>query len=257
VLQLAEPIRSAGFNVLAINFRGSWGSGGRYGLVTRIEDVKAALAFARSQSATYNVDTSHLLVVGWSMGGFNALVAGVEDPAIACTVALAPANYGSRRVERIRQEMAEPPDLDQTVAGLSGFTNRELRREVLASQARIDVATRMEGLAGRPLLIVQAKQDATVPADDVGEYVAAARGTHASPFDHVMIDANHAFTLEGNRSELASVVTSWISRHCRPHGPADVAAADLSCWVSAAGLRAGPGRRGAASGGGAPPRPPG
>lgn len=215
VLELAEPMQRAGFNVLAINFRGSWGSGGRYGVVARIEDVKAALAFARLRAAAYNVDTAHLMVVGWSAGGFNALVAGLEDPSLACTVAIAPANYGAKRVDRYRQEATEPATLDEAIVGLSGFTARDLRREVLGNQPRFDVARRMESLKGRPLLIVQGKQDETVPADDIKPYVDAARSVGVAPFDHVLIDANHGYTLDGNRRELASVVVNWITKHCK------------------------------------------
>lgn len=215
VLQLAAPIQGTGFNVLAINYRGSWGSAGRYGLVARIEDVKAALAFARARAAMYNVDTARLSVVGWSMGGFNALAAAVEDPSLRCTVAIAPANYGERRVDRFRQEAAEPPNLDEAVAGLSGYTARDLRREVLGNQSRLEIGNRMIAFKERPLLIVEAKQDQVVPAADVKPYVDAARAANASPLDHVLMDANHNFTLDGNRNELASMVASWTAKHCK------------------------------------------
>lgn len=214
VLELAEPMQRAGFNVLTMNFRGSFGSGGRYGLVARIEDVNAALTFARAQAATYNVDTARLTVIGWSAGGFDALLTAVEDPSRRCAVAIAPADYGARRAEQIRGQTTEPPNLDEAMVGLGGVTPRDLRREVLENQPRFDVVSRMEPLRGRPLLIVQAAQDQNVPADDVSAYVAAARTAGADPFDHVLIDANHNFTLEGNRAELASVVVSWISKNC-------------------------------------------
>jgi dipeptidyl aminopeptidase/acylaminoacyl peptidase len=215
VLELAEPMRQAGFNVLTMNFRGSWGSGGRYGLVARIEDVNAALTFARAQAATYNVDTARLTVIGWSLGGFDALLTAVENPNRRCTVAIAPGDNGARRVERIRRAAAEPPNIDNAIVGLGGVSGRDLQRELLANQPRFDVVSRMQPLKGRPLLIVQAAQDQNVPADDVNGYVAAARTAGVAPFDHVLIDANHAFNLEGNRAELASVVVSWITKNCR------------------------------------------
>jgi dipeptidyl aminopeptidase/acylaminoacyl peptidase len=215
VLGLAQPMQRAGFNVLAINYRGSWGSGGRHSVMARIEDAKAAMTFARSQAAIYDVDTAHLIVVGWSAGGFTALVASVEDPRFACTVAIAPGNYGARATERIRQETAEPADFDEATAGLGGSTPRERRGEILANQPRLDVARRMDRLEGRPLLIVQGKQDQSVPADDIKPYVDAARSVGLAPFDHVLIDANHNYTLDGNRNELASAVVNWITKHCK------------------------------------------
>jgi hypothetical protein len=57
-------------------------------------------------------------------------------------------------------------------------------------------------------------QDETVPAGDVQAYVDVARTVGAEPFDHIQIDANHTFRLDGNRPELASVVVSWLTGHC-------------------------------------------
>jgi dipeptidyl aminopeptidase/acylaminoacyl peptidase len=207
-------MQRAGFNVLAINYRGSWGSGGRYSRVGRIEDAKAAVTFALAHAVTYDVDTAHIMVVGYSAGGSTAMAASVEDPRFACTVAIAPSNY-SRVIERIRQETAEPADIDEATAGLGGSTPRERRTELLANQHRLDVARRMEGLKGRPLLIVQGTRDQTVSADDISPYVDGARSVGVAPFDHVLIDANHAFNLDGNRNELASVVVNWITKHCK------------------------------------------
>jgi fermentation-respiration switch protein FrsA (DUF1100 family) len=73
----------------------------------------------------------------------------------------------------------------------------------------------MQSFKARPLLIVQGKRDQTVPADEVKPYVDAARAVAAQPFDHVLIDADHAFTLEGTRGELATAVMSWLTAHCR------------------------------------------
>ena len=51
--------------------------------------------------------------------------------------------------------------------------------------------------------------------EDIAAYVSGAQSAGAAPFDHVMIDANHNFTLDGTRKELASTVVGWVSRHCR------------------------------------------
>jgi fermentation-respiration switch protein FrsA (DUF1100 family) len=105
--------------------------------------------------------------------------------------------------------------VNELVIGLSGYTGRDQRREIVANQPRFDVASRMGTLKGRPLLIVQAKQDETVPADDIVAYVDAARSFGAAPFAHIVIDANHNFTLERPRKELASEVVSWVTKYCR------------------------------------------
>jgi dipeptidyl aminopeptidase/acylaminoacyl peptidase len=215
VLELAHPLQRAGFNVLAINYRGAWGSGGSYSLLNRMEDVNAAVTFAKTSGAQrFGVDSARLSLVGHSAGGFNALAAGIHDPTIACVVSIAPANYGAERVARI-QHGPVPVTVNEPVVGLAGYTTRDYRNEIVANQARLNLTSRMSAFKNRPLLIVQGKQDETVPADEVAPYSEGGRVAGASPFDHIHLDANHNYTLPGNRKELASVVAQWLTKNCR------------------------------------------
>ena len=212
VLELAQPLQRAGFNVVSFNYRGSWGSAGTYGLLSRIEDTKAALAFVKSEAAArYRVDPARVAVLGHSLGGWNALINSVEEPGVRCTVAIAPASGGSAAVRLI--DAGNPAGLDQPIPGLGGYTVRDMRRESVANQPRVEVAARLATLKGHPLLIVEGKQDkAPTVAEAVAAYVTAAVAAAAAPFDHVQIDGGHNF--EGNRKELASLVVGWMTRHC-------------------------------------------
>ena len=214
VLELAQPLQAAGFNVLAFNYRGAWGSSGSYGVINQIDDVKAALAFVREEAARFGVDPTRVTVVGASFGGWNALITTVEETSVTCTVAIAPAEMRAA-IRGLRERNAlTAPDVDDPVPGLGGLTWGDNRRELLANERRVDVAAQMEQLRDRPLLIIQAKQDEVVPPEWVATYVDAARTAGASPFVHVEIDADHNFSLDGNRAELANVVVSWLTEHC-------------------------------------------
>jgi dipeptidyl aminopeptidase/acylaminoacyl peptidase len=211
VLELAQPLQNAGFNVLAFNYRGAWGSGGSYSLANRIEDVKAAMAFVKGAGGQFGVDSARLTVIGHSLGGLNALLQSADQSDTKCTVALAPVYLGAKMLSGAQ---AWTPSAN-AVGGLGGYSDRDLRLDILSNQPRLDVATRLDKLKQQPLLIVEAKRDAEVKAEDVGVYVSVAQSTGVAPFDHVTIDANHNFTLEGNRKELASTVVGWVSKHCR------------------------------------------
>src|SRR5262249_30759002 len=50
-LDLAQAIRRAGWNVLALHYRGSWKVGGTFSLAHAIEDANAMIAFVRSPAA--------------------------------------------------------------------------------------------------------------------------------------------------------------------------------------------------------------
>ena len=139
VLVLAQPPQRAGFNVRAFNYRGAWGSEGRYSIVGRIEDVAAAVTFVKSLAGRFSSDPARLIVVGHSMGGWNALVASVEDRNLNCTVGIAPASYGAIGVERIRQGQSQRAlaTLESWTQGLHG---RQQRQRLFENQPLFDVA---------------------------------------------------------------------------------------------------------------------
>ncbi|MGA0600187.1 alpha/beta hydrolase family protein [Caulobacter sp. KR2-114] len=71
-LDLAQAVRRAGWNVVAINYRGSWGSPGAFSFAQNLEDARAALAFARdpANAGPLQIDTGRIAIAGHSMGGW-------------------------------------------------------------------------------------------------------------------------------------------------------------------------------------------
>lgn len=214
VLELGRPLSRAGFNALAFNYRGAWGSGGTYSVAGNLEDVKTVLAYVRQAEVAerYGVDTTKLMLVGHSLGSFNALLTGGEESDIMCTVGIAAGDFGAAMITYL-DEVGEVPGADVPMPGLGGYTTNDLIGEIRADQPRFDLRARMVVLKGRPLLFVSASQDDTVvvPIDGV---VAAARVAGVEPLDHVVLDANHNFTLDGNIAELSTVVIDWMTEHC-------------------------------------------
>jgi pimeloyl-ACP methyl ester carboxylesterase len=80
-LDLAQAVRRAGWNVLTLHYRGSWGSPGTYSYPHLIEDGVAALAFVRSPAnvAAYGVDPGRIVLAGHSSGGFVAVNTAVRS----------------------------------------------------------------------------------------------------------------------------------------------------------------------------------
>jgi pimeloyl-ACP methyl ester carboxylesterase len=64
-LDLAQAIRSNGWDVLTFTYRGAWGSAGEFSISNAIEDAAAALAFARSpEGAKLGIDAHHIVLAG-------------------------------------------------------------------------------------------------------------------------------------------------------------------------------------------------
>jgi acetyl esterase/lipase len=69
-LDLAQAARRAGWNAVAFNYRGSWGSPGVYRFAQNLEDADAVLAYLRdpANSARLGIDTKRIAIAGHSMG---------------------------------------------------------------------------------------------------------------------------------------------------------------------------------------------
>ena len=78
-------MRRAGFNVLTLHYRGSWGSPGTFTFGHAAQDADAAVAFLRAPAAVakFHIDPARIFVAGHSMGGFMAASAAAHDPRIA------------------------------------------------------------------------------------------------------------------------------------------------------------------------------
>src|SRR5215472_2251995 len=83
-LDLAYSIRRAGWNVLVPFYRGAWGSGGTFSFTHALEDAQASIDFLRApENAKKNrIDSSRIVVLGHSMGGFVAAYLTAHDPQV-------------------------------------------------------------------------------------------------------------------------------------------------------------------------------
>lgn len=83
-LDLAQALRRAGHNVLAVHYRGSWGVKGSFSFEHAIEVSDAQIDWLSSPaiSAKYGTDPAKIIVIGHSMGGFMALSAAAHYPSV-------------------------------------------------------------------------------------------------------------------------------------------------------------------------------
>ena len=91
---MVQFMASRGYAVLQVNFRGSTGYGDEWydaGLrnwgTVMVDDITAATNWAISQGIA---DPAHVCIVGWSYGGYAALMSAVREPDLyKCAVSIA------------------------------------------------------------------------------------------------------------------------------------------------------------------------
>ncbi len=100
---IAKALNAEGYVVLIFDYRGFGESEGpRWRLIPReqVNDVRAALTFVADQP---QVDADSLAVLGISLGGSNAIVAGALDQRVDAVVAIEPIGDGARWLRSLRR----------------------------------------------------------------------------------------------------------------------------------------------------------
>lgn len=90
-LGLAERLNSAGFNILVFNYQGSYLSEGNFSFDNSIDNVSAAFNFLTDpeNQTKYKIDTSKIVVCGYSFGGTIAIESAMYNNKIRYLISIA------------------------------------------------------------------------------------------------------------------------------------------------------------------------
>ncbi|WP_174273177.1 alpha/beta fold hydrolase [Sphingomonas bacterium] len=180
-LDLAQAARRAGWNVLTLHYRGSWGSPGTYSFAHCIEDGKAALAFLRAPQAVkaYRINVDRIVVAGHSLGGIVAARVSADDDAVAGTFLIDPADIAATG-----RDFADPAKKQAFVEGelrgdmppLAGTSVEALSDETAQAGEALDLVAAARKLADRPLMVIGAERGIGQRGKAAAEAAVAAGG---------------------------------------------------------------------------------
>jgi len=211
-LDLAQDLRSNGFNVLFFHYRGAWGSEGTYSFTHVIEDVAAATDYLRANAETYRTDPNKLILIGHSMGGFAALEAAARDDRIACVAGIAPANIGPL-ADASAERAAGFAAYADTMQMLSGLTGENAIAEITANREAFDTRLLAPKLSGKSVLLIGGDKDTSVPADTViNPLIAAYEAEQGIDLTAKILSGDHSFSW--SRQELIGEIVDW-AESCR------------------------------------------
>ncbi len=110
----ADILSSAGFNVVFVPYRGTWGSEGELSADNVLEDARATLEFVRSPEVqdAHRIDPDAIALWGISFGGWAALSLAATEPDVTCVASQVVANMGTygkqwQASEQVRNAYAE------------------------------------------------------------------------------------------------------------------------------------------------------
>ena len=81
-LDIAQVVRAHGWNVIYFDYRGSWGSQGKFSFKNCVEDVVNVVSFCKKYQDSFQIDTSNIVLFGHSMAGWVCLKAIQQLPTV-------------------------------------------------------------------------------------------------------------------------------------------------------------------------------
>lgn len=210
-LDLAQAARRAGWNVLTLHYRGSWGSPGTFSIAGAVEDAESALAFLRRPDVAreYRIDPHRIVAGGHSMGAFAAALAGAGDIAGLLLIdawnagadgeAIAAAGAAGRA-----QAEASFDDLGHS---LNGATPTTLTDELIRNGRSWNLVSQASRLAARPVQMVSATHGEAERLRPLVEAIRRHDGERRLTV--VELDTDHSFA--DHRIALAAEVVAWLN----------------------------------------------
>jgi diadenosine tetraphosphate (Ap4A) HIT family hydrolase/pimeloyl-ACP methyl ester carboxylesterase len=210
-IDLMQAVRRAGWNVMRINYRGSWGSPGKFSFANARADGEAAVAFLNDPAnvAKYRIDPKRIVVAGHSMGGFMAADASAADPRVAGTVLIDAWDIGKRKAQitDLASRKAAIEKMRPDTAPLAGTSAELLIKEIETDAAKLDLEALSARIADRPLLMVGAEH---AGAPTTRKLAAAARQAQAKALTETYMDTDHSFS--DSRIALEAEVLRWLGQ---------------------------------------------
>jgi uncharacterized protein len=213
-LDLAQAIRRAGWNVLYFDYRGSWGSPGDFSFTHCIEDTQAAIAYMRDpiNAKKLRADSTRIVLIGHSMGGFMANFAGAQDAKVAAVGMISAANLGGMEtwasnsghdatVEYIAASLKA-----EGMAPLAGCTPESLAQEIEANFKQWNFVESAAKLTDRPVLVVTS-DDGLATGND--EFVKALKKTGSTKVTATHMTTDHSYS--DHRIALETAVLQWLA----------------------------------------------
>ncbi len=205
---LAQSIRRAGWNVLSINYRGSWGSPGRFHFAQNLEDAKAALAFARdpANAKTYGFDPTRLVVIGHSMGGWVSAETLAADDKLLGGITISAGDMGFVGLGAKMSHKLVADAMNEDRETLVDATGDNMADELAAHGAQWSFAAIAPQLVNRRLLVLYSND--FVKAHSVG-LINAVQKAGGKLIDTGYADTDHSWN--DHRIELQVRVLNWLA----------------------------------------------
>ena len=201
-LDLAQAVRRAGWVAVTFNYRGSWGSPGRFSFRGNLDDAAAVLTYLRQPGNAQKLrgDPKRIALMGHSMGGWVAAQTGAADREVIGTLLISAWDPTVRTTHK-----ALVADMADDMETLAGVTPESMALQVEALPKSLGLSQAAAGLKEKPLLVLTA-DDGLQPAGEALIQAIKAQGGNQASISHVATD--HSWS--DRRIDLETRTILWL-----------------------------------------------
>ena len=205
-LDIAQVVRAHGWNVVYFDYRGSWGSQGKFSFKNCVEDVVNVVAFCNKYQDSLKIDTSNIVIFAHSMGGWVCLKAIQQILQIKKAFVLSAWDI-SNQYKRVLNEkemmaLANNPDTNSKYFVLNA-TLKEIFNPVFKNPDYFNLALDGKALAEKEIIMLD--------ESNRNQHIAGAlKSTNKSYFDYEVWETDHSFT--NKRISLIKKVLTFLDK---------------------------------------------
>lgn len=205
-LDIAQVVRAHGWNAIYFDYRGSWGSQGKFSFKNCVEDVVNLVAYCKKYQDSLKIDTANMVLFGHSMGGWVCLKALQELPGIKKGFVVSAWNIGDdfKRVlnEKEMLELAGSADMGGKYFVLNA-TLKELFTPVIGNRKYFALENDAKVLYDKQIIMLDEHSRNKALADAIG-------ATNKNFFEYSVWQTDHPFS--NKRASLINKVIAFLDK---------------------------------------------
>ena len=215
-LDVAQALRSKGWNVVFFHYRGAWGSEGEFSFRHAEQDVQSVLNYISDETnaLALRIDRNKISLVGHSMGGHMAIAGILDNPLVKCAVAYDGANLGANGHGLINDPKTATlwKEYSDTLYMLNGWSGEKAQAETKNYASELDLVKRVSKINGRPVMFIPANTWVIPMEKHITPLISALKATKNSRISSKLIEDDHSFS--SSRTELIDTTFLFLNTQC-------------------------------------------
>jgi pimeloyl-ACP methyl ester carboxylesterase len=221
VFEIGMKLSEAGYNVLTFNYSGTFKREGKFNFPNTQKDIEAAYNFIHQPEniAKFSIDTSRIILGGYSLGGGMALTYAANHPEVKEVFSLSGNDHGAfirnyqqdaelrKKIDGLFDEFKSNIDMVRFAPG--GMPKEFLEMKIIESNPTFDLRYCAPFLAPKNILLIGGWNDMNVPIENI--VLPLYRALYKAKASNVKISAvqdSHSFKKSGDT--LKTIIIEWI-----------------------------------------------